>query len=65
MLEFKLGCYRPYPLKGISSPRFSWAGPTKEKKELGRGEKGWARLLGLLSLFYFLSYFILTQTKTI
>ena len=26
MLEIKLGCYRPYPLKEISSPRFSWAG---------------------------------------
>ena len=24
MLKFKLGCYRPYPLKEISSPRFSW-----------------------------------------
>jgi hypothetical protein len=29
------------------------------------GVSDWAGVLGLLSLFYFLSYFQLTQTKTI
>jgi hypothetical protein len=53
-----------------------WAGAGKGQAGLGREGKGereveragvldWAGVLGLLSLFYFLSYFKLTQTKTI
>ena len=61
--------------------RTEWAavlGPVREMEQAGLGREGkgerevewagvldWARVLGLLSLFYFLSYFKLTQTKTI
>ena len=53
-------------------------GPVREREQAGLGREGkgereveragvldWAGVLGLLSLFYFLSYFKLTQTKTI
>ena len=52
--------------------------PVREREQAGLGREGkgereveragvldWVGVLGLLSLFYFLSYFKLTQTKTI
>ena len=47
MLEFKLGCYRPYPLKEISSPRFSWAGLRATRL---RDAESWAARLGRAEL---------------
>ena len=45
--------------------RPGWAAREKEREVEWAGVLDWARVLGLLSLFYFLSYFKLTQTKTI